>query len=260
MPTEPQKEQEPSTKVPPPSGYMTEEDPKPDDKEPTEPATDDFGYETDPKDPPKKEDEKEPEKKEGDKEPEKEEEPGSTGYDKEPEKPKEEPEKEAAKKEDEGDDFGLLDTTGLLAEDVQEIREFAKKYSASKEIVKGLVEQKKAEVERIKKWQETQDKEAVKKSQEIRQQWFDELKNDPDFGGENFSTNVKKADKILAEHMPNTKKKLTESGAMLPPYVMRDLAKLADVVNSTEKLVQGDPIKPEKDDKKDENDPLSFYE
>jgi hypothetical protein len=45
---------------------------------------------------------------------------------------------------------------------------------------------------------------------------------------------------------------------MLPPYVMRDLAKLAEHLYKTERLQQGDPPAPAKS-KDDEDSPYAFY-
>ena len=58
--------------------------------------------------------------------------------------------------------------------------------------------------------------------------------------------------------MPNTKKELTKSGAMLPPWVMRDLAKLAETLYASPKLVQGDPVVP-REEVDDEDAHLAFY-
>ena len=84
---------------------------------------------------------------------------------------------------------------------------------------------------------------------ETRTTWHTELKNDADFGGENFDKNVDRVEKVLEKYLPNTKKILTERGSMLPPYIMRDLLSLSQTLNPTTDLVTGDPSKPvEKED------------
>ena len=179
------------------------------------------------------------------------------GYEKKPE-----PKAEDKPAEKDADDYGIIDTEGLLPEEINSIRDFAKQHKVSKEIVKALVAQKQAEIKKLSDYSANQEKLQETKVKEQRQGWYNELKDDPDFGGTNFSTNIKKAEQIIEEHLPNLKKKLTESGGMLPPYVMRDLAKLSDVLHSTENLVTGDPLKLVKDDDKDskeENDPLAYY-
>lgn len=72
-------------------------------------------------------------------------------------------------------------------------------------------------------------------------QWKTELKTDPEFGGENFDKNVDRVEKVLDNYMPNMKKKLTESGGVLPPYIMRDFLALSKLLNPTTTLVTGDP-------------------
>jgi len=76
---------------------------------------------------------------------------------------------------------------------------------------------------------------------ETRKQWKKELKEDPEFGGEQFDLNVDRAEKVLEKYLGNTKKVLTERGSVVPPYIMRDLAKLYQILNPTAPLVTGDP-------------------
>jgi len=238
----------------PTTGYMTED--KTPDPVDAESKVDDYGYEKKPEpkaeekpaEKPKEKVEEKPEPKEA-----------ASGYGKEPEKVAKAEDKPAEK---DADDYGIIDTEGLLPEEINSIRDFAKQHKVSKEIVKALVAQKQAEIKKLSDYSANQEKLQETKVKEQRQGWYNELKDDPDFGGTNFSTNIKKAEQIIEEHLPNLKKKLTESGGMLPPYVMRDLAKLSDVLHSTENLVTGDPLKLVKDDDKDskeENDPLAYY-
>src|SRR5690606_22788749 len=64
-----------------------------------------------------------------------------------------------------------------------------------------------------------------------RESWVNELKTDASFGGENFTKNVDKVEKVLAKYMPETKKMLTERKGMLPPTLMKDLLKIANALN-----------------------------
>jgi len=82
--------------------------------------------------------------------------------------------------------------------------------------------------------------------------WKKELKNDKDFSGENgenFSKSRDQVDKVLENLMPNMKKKLTEGGKMLPPYVMKDILNIYRTMNPKSKLVSGETSTPPKDDK-----------
>lgn len=92
---------------------------------------------------------------------------------------------------------------------------------------------------------------------ETREGWTNELKDDPDFGGENFDKNVDRVEKVYDEYMPNTKKALTGKGNVLPPYIMRDLLSLSKTLNPTTDLITGDASVPAK---KEENFLDTYYE
>lgn len=180
----------------------------------------------------------------------------ATGYDKEPEKVEEAP----PVKEDPpvADDYDkALD--GLPKEQVAQIKDFAKKNNITVDQAKALGELRKSEIASAVDRYKNAEKEAEKERLRIRAGWHKELKEDKTFGGENFDKNVSAAEKVLNDFMPGLKKSLTERGAMLPPYVMRDLAKMADHLYATEKLVTGDPAGP-KENEKEVDDPLSFYQ
>lgn len=70
-------------------------------------------------------------------------------------------------------------------------------------------------------------------------QWFNELKTDKEFGGENFNKNLSKAEKVINNHMSGFKNILTTTKGMVPPNVMKDLAKMHDVLYGTEPMVSG---------------------
>jgi hypothetical protein len=105
--------------------------------------------------------------------------------------------------------------------------------------------------------QEQAAKDAERAKVELRAGWHKQLKDDATFGGEKFGANVKLANRVFDQFMPETKKILTERGSVLPPYVMRDLVKMAEQLFDTDKLQQGGPPPPAAP--KEENDPLSFY-
>lgn len=97
-----------------------------------------------------------------------------------------------------------------------------------------------------------------KKIAETKAGWDKELREDKSFGGDKFAFNVTRVDKLLAEMMPEAKNDLTQSKNMLPPNVMRGLARIADHLYGTENLVHGDAPAPRKEEEK-ETDPLEYY-
>ena len=218
---------------------------------PGEPKVDDFGYgitppkeETlppppiKPPEPPKLEDVKDP----------------ATGYGKEPPKPP-----EIIPPKIKLPEINLeyeLEVKDLDPKIVQSVKDFAKKNMLTKDMAQAFVELKRSEVESFKQ-QQIQQQELIAKT---KSDWDKELRDHPTFGGDNFAKSVMKVEKVLLDHMPETKKFLTEKGSMLPPYVMRDFAKLADHLFGTENLKTGDPHAGDPEDKdKKENNPLDFY-
>ena len=157
-------------------------------------------------------------------------------------------------------DFELKNIDGLLANELEEIKSFAKKHGVTQEVAQALVDLKQDEVKKLDVAFEAQKVEAKANKERIRGEHIKELKDDPDFGGEKFDASVKKAEKVLGEYMPNTKKQLTKEGGMLPPYVMRDLAKLSDHLYSNKPLVKGEPLIPgQKEGDSKTDSPLDFY-
>lgn len=147
---------------------------------------------------------------------------------------------------------------GLPKEELGKIKDFAKKHNVTVDQAKAFGEMRRDELKAQEAAVANFEKEQERLKQQQRATWYKELKADTTFGGENYDHNVLKVEKVLAELMPNTKKVLTEYKAMLPPYVMRDLAKIAEHLFSTEKLVTGNPAVQEVDDKK-ADDALSYY-
>lgn len=218
-------------------------------------ALDEFGYEKAPEKaaaPPLIEEEKPAaEKVEEIKDP-------ASGYGKDPIVLKEE-DPAAPPVEEKKIDLGYeLETKDLEPGDAEKIKEFAKANGLTKEAAQAFVDLKKSENETLKKSISDFQKAEARKIAETKVAWDKELRTHPTFGGDKFDHNVMRAEKVLSEHLAETKKVLTDRKSMLPPYVMRDLAKLADVLYSVEKLVQGDPKSADKPDEK-EFDHLDFY-
>jgi hypothetical protein len=152
-----------------------------------------------------------------------------------------------------------LDAKGLPQAEADKLKLFLKKHGAPKELAQALADEKKAELAQAEAARAQAEANALAEVQATRAAWHKELKDDPTFGGEKFAHNVLRAEKVMQDFMVHTKKILTERKGMLPPYVMRDLAHIADRLYATEKLVQGDPAKPGQEGAKDEDDPLAFY-
>ena len=232
------------------SGYeSTDEIKKVDDTE-IEDKTDEFGYEKE-EDKKPEDDSKKPEedKKEDDKT-EEEEEKSSTGYgeeeSEEDKKPNDEVEKEDDKTEDKTDEeklkVELTETLKGLPEgyDKDKVLKFAQDNKFTNDQVKAYVAMEKTA---------SSEHEESQRSAVItqRKEWTDELKNDVNFGGENFARNIKKVDAILNTHMVNFKKTLTNRGGIVPPYIMKDLLALDSVLNPTTALVDGESPTPPDD-------------
>lgn len=221
---------------------------------PSEPETDELGYAIVP--PPKEE--KPPEKKLDKKpEPEKVEVPG-TGYGSKAPVVEDPPEAPLEEKKDPLPELDLKPDQIIPKDEVIKVKEFAKAHNLTKEQAQAYLDIRAGETKENARLQAQAVKTAERDRQQLRATWHKELKDDPTFGGDKFDHNVLRAEKVLQDFMPTTKKELTARGSMLPPYVMRDLAKLADHLYSTDKLAQGDPVEPPKEEK-EEDDALAFY-
>ncbi len=179
-----------------------------------------------------------------------------TGYGKEPLKVEPPADAPPAVPPTPPDDFDKA-LEGVPVAEAKEIKAFAVENNLPAEIAKKWGEKVKANVEQQKINSTMAEKQMEHQKSVQRQSWYKELKEDKDFGGEKFDLNTTRAQKVFSEFMPSTKKALTANGSMLPPYVMRDLAKLADHLYATDKLQTGEPIVPEV--AKDEDDGTDFY-
>lgn len=128
-----------------------------------------------------------------------------------------------------------LDLKGLAEDSVKDIQEFAKTHGLTKEQAQGLVDKRKADEDA-----KVSNKEAYKAEEvKVFQKWETELKDDPDFGGQNFAQSVHNVNKLIREELPGIKNLLTSSGKRLPPSVMKDLNNVARKLYGETELVQG---------------------
>lgn len=185
----------------------------------------------------------------------------ATGYAGEPPKVEDEPPPPKAPPAEPPalDDFDkVLD--GLGEADKLAFKGMATKTKLTPDQLKELAVMRKQEIKAANDFTDEQTKSRERQVMQQRATWHKELKEDKDFGGENFDKSVAKAEQVLEEFFPLTKKALTEHKTMLPPYYMRDLAKLAEhMFGNKETLVTGDPATPPKE-KEESDDALSFYE
>lgn len=124
--------------------------------------------------------------------------------------------------------------------DKQLLTQHFEKYKLTKEAQQALVDIRKSELINQQQSQAQYQKQVEAETLRIKTEWFNELKNDKDFGGANFDANTKMVNKFINDFMPNTKKMLTEKGGMLPPNTMRDFHSVAKKLYETEGFVQGD--------------------
>lgn len=176
----------------------------------------------------------------------------SSDDDKKEEDPKETPD------DDDKDKGGKLNTEGLSQKEVENIQSLAKKMDLTDKQAQALVDERREYNKQIDDALKADEKARETAKKERRANWQKELKEDPDFGGAEFTRNLQTTERVLHDFFPNLKKQLTDSKGMLPPYVMRDLKKLGDHLYKGDSVVDGDPPAPPKEEKED-NDPLSFY-
>ena len=76
---------------------------------------------------------------------------------------------------------------------------------------------------------------------EQRQVWFDEMRADKEFGGENFDNSMTKVNQVLKDYGQELTKQLDESKAMLPPYVVKMVARIGQTMYGNKPMIQGQP-------------------
>ena len=131
-----------------------------------------------------------------------------------------------------------LDLKGLEEEKVADIVEFAKTHNLTKEQAQALVDKRKGDEDAKVAAAETYKTKEV----EVFAKWEEELKADPDFGGENFANSVHSVNKLIREELPGLKNLLTTSGKRLPPSLMKDLNSVARKLYGETELVQGEKV------------------
>jgi hypothetical protein len=147
------------------------------------------------------------------------------------------------------------DFVGVGDNDKTQLKRIATEKKWSKEFLKDVVDLRKLDYAEAMKVRTNQNNERQQKLTELRTNYYNELMSDPTYGGANFQTTIHKVDKVLAEHLPTMKKNLTETKGILPPNVMRELAKMAEKIYGTESFEQGGGQVKETDP----NDHLNFY-
>ena len=98
-----------------------------------------------------------------------------------------------------------LDLKGLEEEKVADIVEFAKTHNLTKEQAQALVDKRKGDEDAKVAAVETYKTKEV----EVFAKWEEELKADPDFGGENFANSVHSVNKLIREELPGLKNLLS---------------------------------------------------
>lgn len=180
----------------------------------------------------------------------------ATGYDKEPVVP---PAPPAPPSEPPVPlDLGFeVKTEGLSDDEALKLKTFAKTHGLTQGAAQALIDDRVATVKKAGEDATSAQQQAERQIAETRAGWHKELKADPTFGGENFAHNIARVERVVEDFMPNLKKVLTERKTMLPPYVMRDLANVAQRLYETPRMTPGEPPSPPPE--KVENDPLAFY-
>lgn len=218
---------------------------------------DNFGYEV-----PSKEGEEKPGEPAKPAEPpkEKEEVKGELGYGEEPPvapEGEEAPPAASEQKPDEGLGYELK-LEGFDKPDADRIVQVAKELGLSKEQAEKFVASEKAEIDKVKGLIAKEKADVANKIAVRNQAWHKELKEDATFGGENFKRNLFLSEKVVTDFFPELKKVLTDSKQVLPPYIMKGLARVAGELVKVENLAQGEPPAPPPPPKK-EVSPLDFY-
>ncbi len=159
-------------------------------------------------------------------------------------------------------EFDAEDSKDLDPEEVKNLQGLAKKVKDAKtpkELVKALADFRKEENKQLDQIIKKQNEDRVAARNATKVKWDQELRSDPTFGGEKYLHNIMQVEKVLANDLPSVKKQLTETGAILPPNYMRDLASLAERLYGTPTLVEGEKIKNSEQGEVSKDDHLKFY-
>ena len=137
-----------------------------------------------------------------------------------------------------------LDDSKLPQEDSKVIRAIIKEEGLTEKQAKRLVAARAAEVAEFEKSNQDFEAEQDRLLKAKRREWDAELRNDPDFGKEKFGHNVKLVDKVLKDFGSEFEKALTDSNGVMPPYLMRMVARVGAKLYSTPNLEVGNPPPP----------------
>lgn len=121
--------------------------------------------------------------------------------------------------------------SGLKAEDVEELKAFAKENGLSKEAAQKLLADKVKTVSDLKAAQ-------VAEVEQRKTKWLEESQSDKEIGGESFNESVEMANRALNEFAPQELRKvLDESGLGNNALVIKTFARIGKKF-SNDKLVQ----------------------
>lgn len=143
-----------------------------------------------------------------------------------------------------------VEVEGVKPEEVKDIVDLAKNNKLNKEQATELVKFYKAQQDKI----ATEDAAYDAKVKETYANWAKELKEDKEFGGANFLTNVNNVNTVLGTHFPSFAKSLKDRGARLSPDMMREMNKVYHLLHGEKPLVTGDTATASK-----ERNPWDFY-
>lgn len=133
-----------------------------------------------------------------------------------------------------------VNVEGLSEDSAKLVKDFAATHKLSKEAADAFASVLKTQTGLVEQFKSQQAQMVEKARSEQKINWYNELKGDKDFGGENFNTNLKRVDTILEKFLPNTKNLLTSRKSMLPPSIMKDLHGLHKVLLGSDPMVNGD--------------------
>jgi hypothetical protein len=119
-----------------------------------------------------------------------------------------------------------FDEAGLSKDQIIGIKNFIAANKLSKEAAAEYVNLAKGFKTQVESYEKERTAKIQQNIEKRKSEWFNELKQDKEFGGQNFDVNLKKVDVVLDRFFPNTKKELTTNKSMLPPSTMRDLQAL----------------------------------
>jgi hypothetical protein len=126
----------------------------------------------------------------------------------------------------------LPENAMLQPEDVVAVEAYAKEHKLSNEVAQTILEQRN---DAMAKFSER----AVKQVEEVSAKWYEEIKNDKEFGGERLPTSASYANKVLSKYGGDEFiKELNGTPYKNHPGFFKFLARLGKDVLSNDELVQ----------------------